>query len=102
MFPEEVKAIDYQTYSFREHVPDVIYIQNPFDDDNLTFSVNPYHYAKNMRKYVEELIYIPPFVEEEIKEGDGRSYKAMNQYVLSPGVVYADKVFLQSENMKKM
>lgn len=102
MFPDEVKTIDYKTYSFRTHLPDVIYIQNPFDDDNLTFAVNPYHYAKNLRKYTKELIYIPPFVEEEIKEGDGRSYKAMNQYVLSPGVVYADKVLLQSENMKKM
>jgi hypothetical protein len=31
-----------------------------------------------------------------------RAYKWMKEYVTMPGVVYADKVIVQSENIKKL
>ena len=65
-------------------------------------SVNPYFYARNLKQYTDKLVYIPCFVLEEIQENDGRSFIAMDQYVISPGVVYADKVIVQSEHMKDM
>ena len=99
-YPDYVSVEDYMSYDIEAEKPDVVYIQNPYDDDNFTFSVNPYFYAKNLKKYVKELVYIPCFYEEEISDGDERAYKAMNQYVISPGVVYADRVILQSEQMK--
>ena len=99
-YPDYVSVEDYMSYDVEAEKPDVVYIQNPYDDDNFTFSVNPYFYAKNLKKYVKELVYIPCFYEEEISDGDERAYKAMNQYVISPGVVYADRVILQSEQMK--
>ena len=101
-FPENVKITNYLDYSFEAHQPDAIYIQVPYDDDNYTMSVNPYFYAKNLKQYTDNLVYIPCFVLEEIQEDDGRSFIAMDQYVISPGVVYADKVMVQSEHMKEM
>lgn len=99
-YPDYVSVEDYMSYDVEVEKLDVVYIQNPYDDDNFTFSVNPYFYAKNLKKHAKELVYIPCFYEEEISDGYERAYKAMNQYVISPGVVYADRVILQSEQMK--
>lgn len=101
MFPENVGVIDYNIYDFEARQPDVIYIQNPYDDDNYTYSVNPFHYARNLKQYTDKLIYIPCFEEPEIVDGDERAYKAMDQYVISPGVVFADEVRVQSERIKE-
>ena len=101
-FPEYVPVVNYLDYNFESHQPDEIYIQVPYDDDNYTMSVNPYFYARNLKQYTDKLVYIPCFVLEEIQENDGRSFIAMDQYVISPGVVYADKVIVQSEHMKEM
>ena len=101
-FPECVGIINYSDYSFEKNQPDEVYIQVPYDDDNYTMSVNPYFYARNLKQYTDKLVYIPCFVLEEIQENDGRSFIAMDQYVISPGVVYADKVIVQSEHMKDM
>ena len=101
-FPEYVKITNYLDYNFEKRQPDEIYIQFPYDNDNFTITVNPYFYAKNIKQYTDKLVYIPCFVQEEIQVGDERAFKAMNQYVISPGVVYADKVVVQSEHMKEM
>ena len=45
---------------------------------------------------------MPYFKTEEIDENDMRAYKWMKEYVTMPGVVYADKVIVQSENIKKL
>lgn len=101
-FPDYVPVVNYLDYNFEKRQPDAIYIQVPFDDDNYTMTVNPYFYARNLKQYTDNLVYIPCFVQEEIQENDGRSFIAMDQYVISPGVVYADKVIVQSEHMKDM
>lgn len=101
-FPEELEVIDYNTYRFSEHLPDTVYVQAPFDNDNFSFSVHPYYYSSNLKKYTNNLVYVQSFVHEEIMPGEERAYKAMNQYVLSPGVVNADRVIVQSEHMKDM
>lgn len=101
-FPKYVHVINYLDYNFEKRQPDIIYIQVPYDDDNYTMSVNPYFYARNLKQYTDNLVYIPCFVLEEIQENDGRSFISMDQFVISPGVVYADKVIVQSEHMKEM
>ena len=100
-YPDYVQVRDYLSYDLQVEKPDVAYIQNPYDDDNYTCSVNPYFYAKNLKKYVKELVYIPCFYEDEISQRDERAFKSMTQYVISPGVVYADQIILQSEQMKE-
>lgn len=101
-FPSELQVINYGDYDFEARQPDEVYIQNPFDMDNYSTTIHPYYYAKNLKQYTDKLVYIQSFIHEEIQEGEERAYKAMNQYAISAGVVYADKVYVQSEHMKKM
>lgn len=47
-----------------------------------------------------KLTYIPYFVTNEISYDDMRSDSSMKSYVIMPGVVYSDRVIVQSENIK--
>ena len=63
-------------------------------------TVHPFFYAKNLKKYTDELVYIPAFVVDEIGPGDDRAKETLKSYCNTPGVVYADTVIVQSEQMK--
>lgn len=103
-FPKEVSVMDYKVLT-KEYLellhPEVIVIQNPYDAWNPVVSVPEKFYAENIRRYTDELIYVPPFVVNEFTKYDAREYVNMQYYVTMPGVVYADAVIVQSENMKQ-
>lgn len=104
-FPEEVCTLDYKllTAEYLEMLhPEMIIIQNPYDAWNPVFSVPELFYAENIRKYTDELVYVPSFAVEEYSKENARAYSNMKYYVTMPGVVYADKVIVQSENMKQL
>ena len=104
-FPEEVHVVDYNilTPEYLEMLhSEVIVIQNPYDSWNPAISVPEMFYSENIRKYTDELIYVPPFILEEYSKGNEREYSNMKYYVTMPGVVYADRVMVQSENMRQM
>lgn len=48
------------------------------------------------------LTYIPYFRTDEIDENDMRAYTNMNEYVTMPGVVYSDRVIVQSEGIREL
>lgn len=101
-FPKNVQVIDYESFDFELHYPDVIFIQNPYDEFNEAISVHRYFYSSNLVNLTEQLVYIPPFVVEEFSKGSERAYHNMQHYGTVPGVVNADKVIVQSENMKQL
>lgn len=101
MFPKNVPVMDYNSYDFESRRPAAIFIQNPYDEDNYVTSVHPFFYAKNLKQYTDELIYVPPFVTDEIETTDERSVFNMSYYVTVPGVIHADKVIVQSEKMRE-
>ena len=103
-FSKEYDIIDYRSFNFAEELPDAIVINSPYDEFNQVFTVDPFFYSKEMRKYTNKLIYIPYFVTDEIDptdENDGKAFYNMNYYVTVPGVFYADLTIVQSEQMKK-
>lgn len=81
--------------------PEQIYIQNPYDEWNPNISIPPLFYASNIRKYTDELIYVSPYGEGELYGKASREYRNMQYYVTMPGVMYADRILLNSENKKK-
>ena len=81
--------------------PERIYIQNPYDEWNPNISISSLFYAANIRKYTDELIYMSPYGEGELYGKDSREYCNMQYYVTMPGVMYADRILLNSENKKK-
>lgn len=96
-FPKNVPVIDYHKINLKEIHPNKIYIHNPYDECNYVTSIDPAYYSKNLREYTDELIYIPYFVEDETNV----TPEGIAHFVVTPGVVYAHKVIVQSEKYKQ-
>lgn len=99
-FPDYVPITRYDELNLKKMHPDMIFIQNPYDEYNEAVSVEPYFYAKYLKNYTDKLVYIPYFVTDEIPQGDERSIINMEHYVTMPGVVHADTVIVQSEEIR--
>lgn len=99
-YPPEIEVTDWQQYNFEERRPDVVYIHNGYDNWNLVTSVHPRFYTSNLKKYTEELVYIPYFVLGEIEPDNEQAVEQMKHFCFMPGIINADKVIVQSENMK--
>lgn len=99
-YPDYVPVVDYRTFDFGMHHPDMIFIHNPYDEYNRVTSVHPFFYSKNLKKFTDKLVYIPYFVLDEIKPTDERAVNGMKHFCTMPGVVNADVVIVQSEDMK--
>lgn len=101
-YPPEVPVTFYEDYDFGRRHPDIIVIQCPWDEYNYALTLHPFFYAKNLKQYTEQLIYIPPFVMDEIGPEDDRAKEMLKAFCNMPGVVHADRVFVQSEQMKEV
>ncbi len=101
-YPANIEVIDWQSYNFEERRPDVIYIHNPYDSWNFITSVHPRFYAENLKKYTEELVYIPYFVLDEIEPDDQEQINEISHFCFAPGTIFADKVIVQSEKMRQI
>lgn len=58
-YPDYVEVTDWRSYNLEKEKPDIIYIHNPYDDQNLVTSVPSEYYSANLKKYTDMLIYIP-------------------------------------------
>lgn len=102
LFPPEVPITSYMDLNLQLVHPDVIYINNPYDEYNFSTVVPTIYYASNLKNITEKLVYIPWFIEDEITLSDERAIKNMKYYCTVPGVVNSDIVFVNSEQMKKI
>ena len=100
-YPDYVPVVDFQKFDFEGASPDEIYIHNPYDDSNYVTSVHPFFYSENLKKFTDKLIYIPYFVLAEPNLDDVNLSQNVLPYALTKGVINADEVIVQSENMKK-
>lgn len=100
MYPEDVPVVNYNDYSFEARRPDVVFIHNPYDEHNTVTSVHPFFYAKNLKKYTDRLVYIPYFVLNEIDPANRAAVEGIEHFVMVSGVLHADTVIVQSENMR--
>lgn len=101
LFPEYVEIEDYRTFPLEKYHPDVIYINNPYDEYNYLSTVHPHFYSSNLVNFCEKLVYIPWFVITELTREDKRGWQSMQHFVTMPGVVNADQVIVQSEQVKQ-
>ena len=91
-FPSYVPVVDWHTYDLAAHRPDIIFIHNPYDGINLVSRVAPQYYAAELKKYTSLLVYVPYFV-------SGPHVDPV--FCRLPGVLYADRVIVESENIKQ-
>lgn len=99
-FPEDLNFLSFKSYDFNQRHPDQIIIQNPFDEYESGMTVHQFFYAKNLRAYTNELVYVHSFELDEIC--DEKSLANVPAYVMKPGVIYSDKIFVPSDNVKKV
>ena len=101
-YPAYVPVTRYDEYDLETRHPDVIYIHNPYDECNHVTSVHPYFYSKNLRNYTDKLVYIPYFILGEIEPNNQAMIDGMKHFCFTPGTIYADRVVVQSENMRQV
>ena len=101
-YPEYVPVTNYEEYDFESRKPDMIYIHNPYDEANYVTSVHPFFYAKNLKKFTEKLVYIPYFILGEISPDNEQAVKNIEHFCTLPGVFHADRVIVQSEDMRRI
>ena len=93
---------DYRQINLRELHPDVIYIQNPYDEYHAHVTMAPAYYASRLRELTDKLIYVPYFELKDFPEGkESQEYFCMRHYCTVPGVIYADEIILSSDSMKQ-
>ncbi len=102
LYPEDVPITRYDAYDFEGRQPDLIFIHNPYDEYNYLTSVHPYFYSKNLKNFTEKLVYIPYFILSEIDPDNKDAVEGMAHFCTLPGVLYADKTIVQSENIRRI
>ena len=100
-YPAYVPVTSYREYDFAMRKPDMIFIHNPYDDCNYVTSVAPEFYSENLKQYTERLVYIPYFVLGEVDPDHKEAVEKIAHFCTAPGVIHADVVIVQSENMRK-
>lgn len=93
IFPKEVPITSYEQFSLEAERPDIVYIHNPYDGNNYVTSVHPDYYTENLKKYVDELVYIPYFI-----LGQG-GMPEMHRSLASYNNI--DKIIVQDEDKKE-
>lgn len=101
-YPKNIEITDWKTYRFEERRPDEIYIHNAYDDWNLVTSVHPRFYSVNLKKYTHKLVYVPYFIMGDIDPDDEKTREAKKHFCFMPGIINADKVIVESENVRRL
>lgn len=99
-FPEYVPIVHYDTYNLEQRRPDMIFFHYPYDANNYVTSVDPRFYSSELNKYTDKLVYIPYFVSAEPDPENVNTVEYLSRYAITPGVLNADKVIVQSEAMR--
>lgn len=101
-YPKYVPIIKYNEFDFETHHPDMIFIHNCYDEYNLVTSVHPFFFTTNLRKFTDQLIYVPYFLLGEIKPDEKEKIEGMKHFCITPGVVNSDYVVVQSPDMRQI
>lgn len=102
LYPRGVPITGYGDYDFEARRPDLIFIHNPYDACNHVTSVPPFFYAENLKRFTKRLVYIPYFILGETDPGDAEAVEGIKHFCAVPGVIHADKVIVQSEDMRRI
>ncbi len=101
-FPSEVELTAFDDYKLEVKQPDVVIFQEPYDEFSDAYTVHPYFYATNLKKYAKKLVFVPSFVVDEVTPKDERSRFTLGCYINNSGPALADRIYAQSENMKNV
>lgn len=101
-FPEYVDALDFNNINLEKLSPDTIIVQDCCDEYGYTLSVHPDFYTSKLARFTNDLVYIPFFLIDDFDSSEECSWINMRHYCTMPGMVYANRVILASEQLKKV
>jgi len=93
LYPKNIPITNWQDYNYEINHPDVIFTHYPYDDNVSNYSIHPVFYSQKLREHCELLVHVPYYVTPAPAVED--------YYVYLPGVVFADRVILQSEEIRQ-
>ena len=96
-YPENVELTLWYEFAVEEYLLDRVYFQEVYDGENPVLTIPPVFYAGNIRQYTKELILVPPLCTDDFTAEDRNDVYGMKHYVTAPGVIYADRVLVQTE-----
>ncbi len=99
-YPEGVEITDWQQYVPAQHMPERVYVQDSYEAENPCLTIPPQFYTKNVLSFTDEVVYIPAFKTGEFSPEDINDVYNLKHYVTAPGVIHADRVLVQSENIR--
>lgn len=92
-YPDDIGIISWQDNQVDEIDPDVIFIHNPYDGNNLVTSIHPKYYTNKLVCKDRVVIYVPYYVSYTDDEGI--------LVFMGGGEYYTDYVIVQSEWYKE-
>ncbi len=101
-YPSSIEICGINDYDLESEHPDTIYIQNVQDGDDPLFAVHPYFHTSNLKRFTDDLVYIPYDCLSTI---DPEFYHLKKVYskILSPsGIHNVNRILVHSENAKKV
>ena len=93
-YPDYVPITDYKTYDFADRRPDLIFIHNPYDNNNFVTSVMPCFYSNNLKQFTDKLVYVVYFILGDIDPENEEAVNGISHFCTTPGVINADKVIV--------
>lgn len=91
-FPAYVPVVSWETFHLEKRKADIIYIHNPFDDNNLVTCIHPDFFSSKLLACTERLVYIPYFFTSGVLP---------DLYNALPSYHYMTDIIVQSEKMKE-
>lgn len=100
-YPEYVPVYSWEEFSLPDMKPDMVFIHNPYDEFNYVTSIHPAFYVPQLKKYAKEVIYIPYFVLGKVDMSNPEVEEKIRTFAIQSGVINADKVIVESEEVKE-
>lgn len=88
-FPADIPITPWETYDVAQQYPDLIFIHNPYDQNNFVTSIHPNYYASVLENFTGNLIYIPYYLFV--------NNKVFENTLMTSASLYADYFIVQSE-----
>lgn len=101
-YPDYLQIISWETFDMGIQNPDVVVIQNPYDNENPYLTVPSNYYAEHIQMHTKCLIYVLPSGIKEFNIDDHNDMYQLKNYLAMPGATYADKILISSENMREL
>lgn len=93
-------VMEYADYNPALHTPARVYMQFSYDGENPYLTIPSKFYSSELRKFTDELICVSIGDTSDFSEQDTTDQYTLRCHVCTPGVIYSDTVYVQSDNIK--